>query len=628
MLSQATHLYLTLCLVALAAWAVVAWLRQWRGVLSLREQLVSAHNCAYFARLAADSAYDGLVVQSLDGTILWANPAYCAMTGRTLDFIIGRNPLTFVMPPDQTPDARAISGFRYDTADPEYSTPHLRRNCRADGTLYWAEISVSFQPSPQGDMLAILVCRDATTQVEREKQLQRSTADLANLASRDGLTGIANRATLMRRATEAMAAARASGGTVGMLHLDLDKFKEINDTHGHSAGDAILVHVAQILRESVRRGDLVARIGGDEFVVLCLDVQSLDDLRQVAEELRRALAVPLRWRGRTLPCRASIGAAISDDGTTTPEDVLQRADFALYEVKRSGRGRAASYDEGLHKRHNERVRLSAELTEAVQSRGLDFHFQPMIDGKTGRVRCVETLVRWAHPRLGALPPSDFLPLAQDLGLMAEVDMAAMDAALDLKMQFNRLGHEEIHVAINASAALLSHPDFVPRLTYGVLARMIEPAQVEIEVLETIVFDDVTADSPHARIISDLSQAGYVTMLDDFGVGHAGLAHLAQLAISGVKIDRTLIRNMPADPTSTKIVATMIDLCADLDIAIVAEGIETAEQARALVRLGCDTLQGFWVGRPMPVDDLFGWIDAAKAAGGALADAALPHQIAG
>ncbi len=571
------------------------------------QQLGAARERGYYARLVADSAYDGLVVQSMDGKILWANPAFCRMTGRTLDYVTGRNPLEFVIPPDLRTDASSIAAFHYDPDDPQYSRPHLRRNCRADGTLFWNEIAVSFRDAPNGERHAILVCRDATDQVERERQLERSTADLATIASCDGLTGIANRSTLMAQAKTALADARAKGTVVGMLHLDLDKFKDINDTHGHSAGDAVLVHVAQILRTSVRRDDLVARIGGDEFVVLCPDIPSLLDLRGIADSLARALAAPAHWGERMLPCRASIGAAISDTSTVTPEDILQRADFALYEVKRSGRGHVATYDEQLHQRHSDRARLSAELLRAVDDGSLSFQFQPMIDLSSGHVRCLETLVRWDHPRLGALKPADFLPLALELGIMAKVDFAAMEAALDLKAHLNRSGQSDVHVALNASSALLSHPDFVARLTYGVLARGIVPEHVEIEVLETVIFDDAAQNSPHARIITDLARAGYQTKLDDFGVGHAGLAHLAQLDISGVKIDRALIRNLPHDPTSSKIVATVIELCADLGVGVVAEGIENPEQTRHLIGLGCPILQGLDLCAPLAPGALLAWL---------------------
>lgn len=590
--------------VALGIWRVMRGAKRLPWTAPIR---FAKWQDTFFARQVVNATNDGLIIQTLDGRILWANPAYCRLHQRRKEDMLGLNPLSFAILPGHGPSAAEIATFRYDPADPFLARPHKRQNWRADGTAFWIEISVSFTVGRDGQTYAISVCRDITEEVAREEKLTETTRQLEYVASHDSLTGVLNRAAFSTLTSEHLANRAADRGHVGLIHLDLDHFKIINDTHGHSAGDAVLLHVARALRNAIGPQDIVARIGGDEFVVVLPQVATLGDLERTAGRLRTAVAQPLDWRDRKMTCSTSIGAALSDAGICTPEDLLQRADFALYDVKRTGRGKVATYDKGLHKRYAKQMQMAADLRQAIELGDLSFVFQPIFDLRTGTIGSLETLVRWDHPTEGRQSPADFLPMAGDLGLMADLDYIAMNAALDMKQSLNRAGQTNIHVNFNASEAMLAHPEFVRRLTSGVLGRGIDPAQVAIEVLETIVFADVTENTGTARIISDLRDAGYNILLDDFGVGHAGLAHLAQLDVTGVKIDRSLIRNMPDDATSSKIVATMVDLCADLGLQVVAEGVETPAVANHLWDLGCSSLQGFWFSRPLDAGTVVNWV---------------------
>lgn len=556
-----------------------------------------------FYRLVSESVSDGLVIQSLDGRIIWANPAFCRMTGQRLDNIIGRKPQHFVFPPDLRPPEDEIEAFRYD---PERDHLGLlrKRNIRADGTEFWNELSISFRAGLDGQMLALLCCRDVTDQVAREQQLRDASARLEHEASHDALTGLANRAALLDFAA---GACRSAEGRLGILHVDLDRFKDINDTHGHSAGDAVLIHVAHALSDAIRTGDMAARLGGDEFVIACPGLNSLEDLRAIGDRISARIAEPCHWADRVLTITASIGADLAPAGAVDVEGLFQRSDFALYEAKRAGRDQLAAYDEGVHDRYVQTQELAADLRAAIRDKTLGFAFQPILDLATGTICTLETLVRWNHPRAGPLSPGAFLPLAEDLGLMADVDFLAMEAALDLKARLTVLGHAGLTVALNASSSLLAHPDFPPRLAQGMAERGLNPAEIGIEVLETVMFEAPGSKDLATELISVLRGRGHPVMLDDFGVGYAGLAHLANLEVSGIKIDLSLVQAAKTDPTSVQILESLIELCSKLGITSVAEGVDTVWMATRLQDMGCSRLQGWWLSPALPAEGIIDWL---------------------
>lgn len=594
-------IYACLALVALTAVLTVTALAARRaarhaGDLLQREQLAGE-----YYRMAAEHANDGLVVQTMDATIVWANPAYMRMMGLPADRIIGNNPLHFAFPPEDAPSADEIAAFRYDPDAKNFSELQLFRNLRGDGTLFWNQINISFRRSSTGEHHAILVCRDVTESVRQDADLRAIRDRLAHEASHDALTGLANRSEMMRYLDRVLLAERTTGKRVGILHVDLDRFKEINDTHGHSAGDRTLEHAATMLLSSVRSSDLVARVGGDEFVVICPGMPDLAALEAAGRDMAAAIRRPFVWRDITLVCQASIGCALADPASSDSQTLLLQSDFALYEAKRTGRGRIAVYDEGLHQRHMRVQRRASDLREAVEIGALDHVYQPVLDLRTGRIAGFETLVRWQHETEGTITPRDFLPLAAELGLMAELDLASMEAALEVKHRLAMAGWRDVSMSFNASSDLLRHPSFINRLVFGAQAAGMDRSQIAIEVLETTVFADEGDCGSPARIIRDLREAGFEVFLDDFGMGYAGLAHLAELAITGIKIDKALVNRILTNETSAKIVATIIELGRDLNLRIIAEGVEDAATADRLRAMGCPMVQGFWLSKPIPGD---------------------------
>jgi EAL domain-containing protein (putative c-di-GMP-specific phosphodiesterase class I) len=355
---------------------------------------------------------------------------------------------------------------------------------------------------------------------------------------------------------------------------------------------------------------MVSRIGGDEFVITCPRTPDLGFLGDVAADLVEKLSQPIKWGGGLISCEASIGAAISSDETAA-EDLLAQADFALYEAKRGGRNHAAVYDTPMQDRHETILRRSSEFADALSTEALDCYFQPKMALDTGEIVGVEALVRWDHPTDGLVSPDDLLPIAKGLGLMAELDLQSMSFAIREKQKLVDVGFENIGVAFNASPELLVHPDFYDRLIWEVDGAGIDRAQITIEVLETTDFGDRSETSSQASTIRKLQEAGFQVHLDDFGIGFAGLSHLATLNVTGVKLDRSLVSDLSTDVTSQKIVLKIIELSKELTLSVIAEGVGDSATADMLREMGCNVIQGYWLAKPMPASALHAWLEVRR-----------------
>ncbi len=544
----------------------------------------SARDAQHF-RIASENASDGLVVQDLTGRIIWVNPAYCRIMGRPAHQMIGRHPFSFAIPEEERPSKSEIDAFRFDPQTFEDASLSLHRNVRGDGTLFWNQINLSHHIAPDGSETVILVCRDVTQQILKEKRLKDASERLAHMASHDDLTGVANREALSNFAQASLNRLRGTDRRLGVFHVDLDKFKDINDTHGHAAGDAVLKYIAEKLQSVLRKSDMVARIGGDEFIVACPDLRDVNELLTIGRALSESVVVPLRWDDRMISCGISIGASLSDPETTSADTLLQQSDFALYDVKRGGRGRVVAYDEKLSQRHARERGLARDLLQAVRDNALLYHFRPIISMSSDQPIAFETLVTWNHPHLGSLGLADFADIASQTGLRADIDFAAMDSALEMQ---TRLG--PLKVGFNASSDCLAHPQFFERLAAKTELHGLNPQNIIIEIEETSILQSSDRDTNHRATVDQLTQAGYTTLLDEFGMGRAGLGHLAQLKLRAVKIDRALIARAAPNNADERVVNAIYQLCLDLGITVVADGVISPDQASVLQRIGGDTIQ--------------------------------------
>ncbi|MEZ0074350.1 diguanylate cyclase (GGDEF)-like protein [Planotetraspora sp. GP83] len=420
-------------------------------------------------------------------------------------------------------------------------------------------------------------------------------------ATHDGLTGLPNRKMLILRTEEALAEARPNE-RVGLLLLDLDRFKEVNDTLGHPVGDRLLQIVAHRLTHSVRPGDVVARLGGDEFAVLLPSIRDAHAAKEVASRLRVALTEPVRLEGMTFDLDASIGIALYPDHAPDFELLMQRSDVAMYLAK-EGRTGVEFYLPGKDRNSPERLSLLGDLRRAIDAGELDLHYQPKVSLDNGQVEGVEALLRWWHPVRGPVSPVEFIPLAEQSYLMREITQHVIQKALEQAADWWHAGLA-VPVSVNVSARDLLDSGLPDQLEAG-LAKLGVPAEaVVLEVTERILMTD---QAYSAETIRTLSGLGVQLSLDDFGTGYSSLVRLQRLPVSEVKIDASFIRRLGESADDERIVRSIIDLVRSLGLRSVAEGVENAEIATRLRDMGCHAGQGWWLAKPMPAAETTVWL---------------------
>ncbi len=425
-----------------------------------------------------------------------------------------------------------------------------------------------------------------------------ASRQLRHQALHDALTDLPNRTLLHRRAERAL----RGDGFGAMLLIDLDRFKEVNDTLGHDHGDELLIEVASRLQGALRRGDTLARLGGDEFAVLLDGVPDRVAVVELAARLQDALRRPFALRGVAVELEASVGIALYPEHGVTVGALLQRADVAMYDAKRGRRG-VATYVEERDPYSADRLGLLAELRRALEHEELVLHYQPKVDLASGAVIGVEALVRWQHPTRGLLPPDEFVPLAERTGAVADLTQWVVDTALAQHRRWRDEGID-LPVAVNLAAANVVDRALPERIAELLAKYDVGGDRLECEISEhTVMGDPLRA----TEVLARLRALGVRLSLDDFGTGHSSLAYLKRLPLDEVKIDRSFVAGMAEDENDAVIVRSTIDLARNLGLAVVAEGVETAEVMRGLADLCCDTAQGFHVSRPLPPERLTAWL---------------------
>ncbi len=445
--------------------------------------------------------------------------------------------------------------------------------------------------------------------------LERASASerLAYLVQHDALTGLPNRLLLTDRLSVAMSQAERSGGRMALMFMDLDRFKNVNDVFGHEGGDAVLREVARRLRDVMRDADTVSRQGGDEFLILLPEIDNDEDAAHVAEKLIAAVLEPIDLDGTEVILGASIGIVCYPDNGRDAETLLRNADVAMYAAKDLGRGSYRFYSAEMDSRAHDRLRLESDLRHALERGELSLAFQPQIDLTSDAVVGLEALLRWNHPERGMVPPSLFIPIAEDCGLITVIGGWAMEAACRQHLVWVNEGLIGGSVAVNVSALQFRQPDFVETVA-GVLDRTGLPAGLlELEVTESVVMRGI--DDVRAKLTS-LDALGVRVAIDDFGTGYSSLSYLKQFPINRLKIDQSFTRGLPDDRESLAIVQAVIGLSRSLGLDVLAEGIETTEQAASLRSLMCDGGQGYLYARPMAAADCADWLKqhAARSAG--------------
>ncbi|GAB3781089.1 sensor domain-containing protein [Nocardioides ungokensis] len=529
-------------------------------------------------RAIADNAEEGLWVTAPDGRSVYVNSRMVEILGLTEGQVLGRS-LIDVLHSGQ----RRVTRTRTGTGGPGTSERYEVTYDHPDGRE--RILSVSESPLDDADGAidgSLAMVSDITDARRLEDELRRA-------ALHDTLTGLPNRALLLDRLQHALTL--QTRGTAVMF-VDLDRFKIINDARGHAAGDELLIGVAARLRSSARAADTVARFGGDEFLVVCEDVDE-HDARAVALDLLQSLDQPFQVAGGEAMLSASIGVALSS--SESADALLSHADTAMYAAKVAGRSRIRVFDAALAAQAEERFELGSDLRRALLANELELHYQPVIDLATGQVLGAEALARWTHRLHGPVPPDRFVAVAEDVGLAARLDRWALRLAAHDTTALRRAAAmpADAYVAVNVSARTLSDPGLEDWITWNVEAAGLTPADVLIEVTESAIMTDATYA---VALLTRLRQRGFGVAVDDFGTGHSSLAYLRDLPLTVLKIDRSFVAELTDDASARAIAASIIELARAVGVTVVAEGVEKAADAELLRGLGCDAAQG-WLWSP-------------------------------
>ena len=535
------------------------------------------------------NASDVILLTGSDGRLRFASPSLLRLLRLTPEESVGRH-VSELLAPGQAPAASDLLDEAVRRAGHTARAELLAR--RHDGTLLYVEAlaqSLLDEPAVRGVAVTL---RDVDERKRLEQQLER-------LAFRDPLTGLANRALLGDRLEHALRLARREERWLAILLLDLDDFKHVNDGLGHLAGDAVLVETGHRLLRAVREGDTVARLGGDEFVALLEQVSDQGEAAAVAARLSEALRAPYKVAEREVSISGSIGIALGGPGARSASELLRNADLAMYEAKARGKARVQAFEPGMHASVLSRLDLAHDLRGALDRGEIWVAFQPVVDLGSGRVTGCEALARWTHPERGPLAPAEFVALAESTGLLERLSSQVLERACEQASSWGTAA-DAPYVAVNLSASLLDDSAFSHRVTAVLRRHGLDPRRLVLEITETAL---VRAREESLRPLAALRAAGVRLAIDDFGTGYSSLAQLHELPVDVLKIDRRFVEQADVASELLPLLRAIVQMGHALGLEVVAEGVETAGQARALTELGCDRAQGFLFARPLPPEEL-------------------------
>lgn len=548
-------------------------------------------------RLAASvfaHTHDSVVITDADNRIIDVNAAFTRITGYARQEALGKTPSLLKSGRQSLEFYKAMwqSLHQYDHWSGEIWNRHK------NGEVYAALTSIS-------------VVRDDDNRIHHYiglsadiTPLKNHEYDLERIAHFDPLTGIPNRVLLADRMAQAIAHTHRANTYMAVCYLDLDGFKPINDQFGHDVGDQLLIEISLRIKNCLRAGDTVARIGGDEFVLLLLDFDNPHECQPVLTRMLNKVAEPALIADHEVAVSASLGFTLYPSDQADADTLMRHADQAMYIAKQSGKNRFHLFDRELDRLTVARGEALAQISSALRNDEFVLYFQPKVDMRLGKVLGAEALIRWQHPRHGLLPPSAFLPDIEGTDLVITLGNWVLCRALDHLETWQAIGMT-ITVSINIAPRHLLHPDFVDTLKSSLDAHpRLRPGCLELEILETAALEDIGRVT---TVMRECQKLGVSFALDDFGTGYSSLTYLKALPAETLKIDQSFIRDILGDPEDLAIVAGIINLTAAFHRQVIAEGVETGEHGLLLLKLGCDNAQGYGIARPMPADELPDWV---------------------
>ena len=528
---------------------------------------------------------EGMYITDAAARLVEVNPAYCAIMGRDRADLLGR----------RAPELHGIDGGEQDAMIWEALREHGHWSGevwerRPDGKKFpkWSAINVVRERGSGALKHYIGVFSDISSLRWTEEKLKQ-------LAYHDALTGLLNRNMYRDRLGQELAACRRHQQRLAVLFVDLDRFKIINDTYGHEAGDALLIEVAAALRQVVREGDIVARFGGDEFLLALRNIRDPQAVEQVAAKLVLRLAQPFTVAGRSAYGGASVGIALYPDDGSSTDELIRHADAAMYSAKSAGRGTYRFYTPEIERMARNDLLLKNEMRAALERGEFLVHYQPQWHVASGRLVGAEALLRWQHPQQGLILPSHFIPLAEETGHIIALGHWVMRQACRQLAQFEAAAGAPLTMAINLSPRQFQQADLVADIVAIAQDEGVHPSSIELEVTESTAMADVEAA---AVTLQELAMRGFGIAIDDFGTGYSSLAYLRRFPVDKLKIDRSFVCSIPEDVNDAVIASAVIRLGKSLGLRVVAEGVENEIQRNFLAAQGCDFLQGYGYGYPM------------------------------
>ncbi len=534
----------------------------------------------------------GMALVSFDGSVRQVNRALLALLGRGDDAELLGAPLRAFMHPD---DAGALAQHMARVESHEIDAFAAELRCRhSDGHEVWVALHGSvFTADEAGNETPSLIL-----QVQDISARRSAEARLQHIAFHDGLTGLPNRSRFYEHLARAIERATADARcTFAVMYLDFDRFKLINDSLGHGAGDQFLTEVARRIRDSVRPSDVVARLGGDEFAVLCEDIGHETHAVQLAERMQALIHRPIQIAGTEIATSASIGITFSAIGYRSADEVLRDADIAMYRAKAQGKARHALFDAGLRQQATDRLHLEGELRRALDLGALSVVYQPLYHLDSGRLEGFEALARWSHPQHGHIPPDTFIPIAEEAALMAPLTDFVLDRACRQLRDWQRRSplFADLKVQVNISGNDMAHGAFAQRIGRALSGAGLPPQRLTLELTENILMERVEGA---IDTLAQLQALGVGLSVDDFGTGYSSLSYLSSLPIDSLKIDRSFVHCMRAGSKQAEVVRAIVSLGASLGKSVIAEGIESEAQLDQLREMGCRSGQGFHLSRPL------------------------------
>lgn len=567
------------------------------GIETLRVRVQHQQAQAEMQKLstAVAQATDWVVITDKEGNVEYANEAAAAMSGYTREELIGHNPRIFKSGQHDTQFYQDL----WTTIAAGHPYRNIFINRKKDGELFHLDMAITPLRDREGNVIKYLsTAKDITQQLKLQERLNY-------LAYNDPLTGLPNRTLFMDRVRQTLASSKHSGKSMGLIALDLDRFKFINETFGPETGDEALREVGHKLAGLVRDGDTVARLGSDEFGILLADLSETDDIVLVLEKIRKGITHPIQVSGQDLMLSFSIGITMfPQDGADAPT-LMQNADSAMAKAKELGGNNYQFYAAGMNVKAANFVLLGNQLLHALHQHEFILHYQPYYQASTGRMVGMEALIRWQHPERGLVPPGDFIPILEDTGLIREVGEWTMREACRQVKEWQQQGYEMGPVSVNFSGVQFSWPGLVALVERVLNECGLDPHFLTAEITESAIMHNVEYTE---SVLSRFKQLGMSISIDDFGTGYSSLSYLKRFPINNLKIDISFIREVTTDADTAAIVQAIISMAHSLDLKTIAEGVETKEQVQILRLLRCDIIQGFYYSHPLPPQEfvkLFG-----------------------